>query len=327
MRLIGAEDPLLESLVVAGSYPRAREAYDRGLVVLAMGLPCWITRREDRSCDLLVHAEVVDAVRRQLQLFEVEDRRFRRLTRRMRGEFAAAREQGVEPLKRGLLRAWAPISAIAVVLVAFFIGQIRYPEWLESIGANDAEAVFGQFAWWRCVTALCLHADIGHIAGNLGAILLYGLLLMQRMRAGTFIFLSMMTGAVGNFLTAALYFPEQHRAIGASTMAFSMLGLILSEGIRERILKRREKHDPDDAHPVLISRFPRTAVPVVTGLILLGWFGSAPGSDVIAHGAGLIAGFVAGLTRAGESQRSQPLMLASALVLSAAWAAALISGN
>ncbi|HWE24648.1 MAG TPA: rhomboid family intramembrane serine protease, partial [Myxococcales bacterium] len=68
-------------------------------------------------------------------------------------------------------------------------------------GSSDAEA-FLRGEWWRPATALTLHADYAHAAGNLvaGSIFLWAL--ARRIGPATAAWIALVSGVVGNVLTA-----------------------------------------------------------------------------------------------------------------------------
>ena len=98
-------------------------------------------------------------------------------------------------------------------------------DWRE-IGAMHAGKVL-RGEWWRAVTALTLHADGLHLAGNL---LLGGILLAQlgrQMGVGLASLLVLGAGTLGNLTNAAVR-EAGHRSIGASTAVFGALGVLVA---------------------------------------------------------------------------------------------------
>src|SRR2546425_4669140 len=91
-------------------------------------------------------------------------------------------------------------------------------------GSADAEA-FLRGEWWRAATALTLHADYAHAAGNLvaGAVLLWGL--ARRIGPGAAAWIALAGGVGGNALTA-LAVRRGYVSVGASTAVFAALGAL-----------------------------------------------------------------------------------------------------
>ena len=84
-------------------------------------------------------------------------------------------------------------------------------------------------------------------------------------------------------LLEGLHGPPDHRSVGASTAVFAALGAMSAFSWRERL------HRP--------QRWVRRWGPLVAGVILLGWTGSAgEGTDLIAHVAGFGVGALLGAT-------------------------------
>jgi membrane associated rhomboid family serine protease len=138
--------------------------------------------------------------------------------------------------------------------------------------------------WWRAWTALTLHLDGPHLAANLAAGVWFGYLAGRQMGVGTAWFLTVTGAAIANLLEG-LFGPAEHLSVGASTAVFAALGAMSAYSWRERYQ--------------LPQRWARRWGPLVAGVILLGWTGSAgegTQTDVIAHIAGFAVGAVLGAT-------------------------------
>ncbi|HET7756486.1 MAG TPA: rhomboid family intramembrane serine protease [Steroidobacteraceae bacterium] len=170
--------------------------------------------------------------------------------------------------------------------------------------------------WWRAWTALTLHLDGPHLAANLGAGVWFGYLAARQIGSGTAWFL-IVTGAALANLTEGLAGPPEHRAVGASTAVFTALGLMSASSWRERLrlpLRRARRYGP-----------------LIAGVILLGWLGSAgEETDLVAHLAGFVTGALLGAAAAAAAVRRvvEPLPQwltggAALASVAAAWAVAL----
>ena len=99
------------------------------------------------------------------------------------------------------------------------------PEEWSRLGSLDVFRVktFGE--WYRCVTALTLHADSQHLFGNVlfGAPFL--ILLCRRVGLGLGLFLILLAGSFGNALNA-WYRPAGHISLGFSTALFGTVGVL-----------------------------------------------------------------------------------------------------
>jgi rhomboid protease GluP len=215
--------------------------------------------------------------------------------------------------------AWAGCVVYVLVLVGVAAALSHGIARLDAfdVGELDAAAVqAGQ--WWRAWTALTLHLDGPHLAANLLAGVWFGYLAATQMGVGTAWFLGVTGAAVANLLEGLAAVPE-HRSVGASTAVFALLGAMSAFSWRERL-----------GSP---QRWARRWGPLIAGVILLGWTGTAgEGTDVIAHLGGFVVGAILGATVA--LPRLQPVLravpqwlpaLAALLSLASAWACALAS--
>src|SRR5881392_2717567 len=102
----------------------------------------------------------------------------------------------------------------------------------------------------------------------------------RQMGVGTAWLLTVTGAALANLLEG-LTGPAEHQAVGASTAVFAALGAMSAHSWRERLQ--------------LPQRWARRWGPLVAGVILLGWTGSAgEGTDLVAHVAGFAVGAALG---------------------------------
>lgn len=175
-------------------------------------------------------------------------------------------------------------------------------------GSSASHVLDGEV--YRLVTALFLHGDDIHLAGNMGGLLLFGTSVASLVGAGLGWFMILWSGILGNALNA-WFFQTNHLSIGASTAIFGAVGILA--GLRfMRTFHERGWH---------VSAL----LPLGAGLALLGLLGSSAHSDITAH----LFGYVAGLCSALIYARLSPapprekiqhlfLVITSALVM-AAW--------
>ena len=232
---------------------------------------------------------------------------------RERHAVRSAGPQAVAPrVHRG---AWAGCLAYVAVLVGVARILSDAPAQAFARGTLDGEWVqAGQ--WWRAWTALTLHWDASHLVANLGAGVWFGYFAGRQIGVGT-AWLLIVTGAAAANLFDGLLGPASYRSAGASTMVFTALGLLAAHSWRSRL------HLPQ-------RRVMRWA-PLVGGVVLLGWFGSAgEGTDIVAHALGFACGCVLGaavaLPAVGALFQRLPQWLAGSAALgslAAAWWCAL----
>jgi membrane associated rhomboid family serine protease len=162
--------------------------------------------------------------------------------------------------------------AFSLALVAMYVRM--GPEspgspWIDRGSADAAAILRGE--WWRAVTALTLHADAGHVAGNavMGGLLLA--LLARSLGPGVASAVMLLSGVAGTFLAAALR-RQDFVSIGASTAVFGALGALAAL--------------PRDSR--------RVWMPVIGGLALLSFLGTAKRADVTGHLCGFVSGLLVG---------------------------------
>jgi membrane associated rhomboid family serine protease len=205
-----------------------------------------------------------------------------------------------------------PITGAVASGVAFALGLVALyirtgPEsagspWFDRGSANAAAILHGE--WWRSVTALTLHADAPHVAGNavLGGLLLA--LLGRSVGPGVASSLMLLSGAAGTFAAAALL-RHDFVSIGASTAVFGALGVLAA-------LPRASR---------------RVWMPVIGGLALLALLGTSKRADIAGHLCGFVSGVLAGaaislLPPLRNRVAQACLAVAAACVPVAAWLAA-----
>lgn len=217
----------------------------------------------------------------------------------------------LEPIDSG----WPGVVAYVLVLlaVAAFTGRASLGfDWLAAGRLEAGRVVAGE--WWRTVTALTLHVELGHLAGNLAFGAIFGHFVARYLGSGVGWAAILAAGATGNLLNAIVQ-AGTHRAIGASTAVFAALGLLAAYTWRRGF-------------------FPGTPwreriAPVVAGIALLAFTGTGgENTDIFAHLTGFVAGFALGTVLARvaipSAARVQAGFGALALaVLCVAWAVAL----
>ena len=282
---------------------RRRECDERLLVLTAVGVEGFVAPAPDWS-EFLLQVDVAQAelAVRHLAQYEAENR----------APLPPPPPPSLYP------HAWIGCAAYVLVLlgVAWVLsnGLVRLDAFDQ--GVLDAARVQGG-EWWRAWTALTLHLDGPHLAANLGAGVWFGYLAGRQMGVGTAWLLTVTGAALANLLEG-LTGPPEHQAVGASTAVFAALGAMSAHSWRERLQ--------------LPQRWARRWGPLVAGVILLGWTGSAgEGTDLVAHVAGFAVGAALGalaalpVVRAALDRTPQWLTGAAALgSVAIAWSCALL---
>jgi rhomboid protease GluP len=154
-------------------------------------------------------------------------------------------------------------------------------DWFEAGQMQSGKVMGGEY--WRVVTALTLHLDVGHILSNLLFGAVFGYLAARTLGSGVAWLAIVIAGALGNFMNAMVQ-PLTHSSIGASTAVFAALGLIVSNALRSWLHVQHQDKNP-------LKRWS----PLVGGSLLLAFLGiGGEHTDVIAHLTGFLAGLVIG---------------------------------
>jgi len=100
-------------------------------------------------------------------------------------------------------------------------------------GAVDGPAILEQGEWWRLATALTLHADLVHLAGNglIGGLMIH--LLGKTVGYGLAWLLLIVSGMAGNLLNVAVRH-QPHLSVGLSTAVFAAIGLLVGPQLGHR---------------------------------------------------------------------------------------------
>ncbi len=262
------------------------EASEWSLVLAAQNIPHWI-EKQGNGFVVLVPEPFLKQAEKEIELFIKENEREHK---------ELAKTFKPKHVKQTILT----LAGAAMFMSIFFRPELRGQAML--VGAADAyKIVHGE--WWRVFTALTLHADPGHFLSNLvigGFIVAW---LIEETSLGTGWFLTIMSGAVGNYINA-LYYGQYHVAIGASTAVFGALGALVA--IRAIEMEQ--------------TGMKAVGRPIGAGLALLAFLGSGEGKiDVLAHFFGFIAGMIIGavLIKTIRLKRLRSKIISSILGLTA----------
>ena len=186
--------------------------------------------------------------------------------------------------------------------------------WRE-LGVMDAELVRdGQ--WWRTITALTLHGDLGHIVGNSAFGAVFGLLLGRFVGSGLGWLLVVVGAALANWANAWLQTPP-FSSLGASTATFAALGLVGTFVWRRGYLRGR------NWRASFAPLFAAIALLVYTGM-------GGIRTDILAHILGFAAGVAGGVFAAEYDIRRfgrSGQWIAGALALFAVFTAWTVAGT
>lgn len=271
------------TLVEVFSSRRRRPCDERSFVLSAVGIQSVLTNAGDRFILWVAEPDAPQALA-QLRQYELENRP----------------APPPPPPPRLHPNAWVGclfyVCCLVIVAFAVSAGLVR----LDAFDVGDlhvASVRSGQV--WRAWTALTLHVDGAHLAANLAAGVWFGYLAARQMGVGNAWFLIVNGAALANLLEGWLG-PSDHRSVGASTAAFTALGLMAAYTWRERYR--------------LPQSWAKRWGPLVAGVVLLGWTGSGGGGseegsnaasdvDLFAHVAGFGVGILLGVLAALPGSR------------------------
>jgi membrane associated rhomboid family serine protease len=241
------------------------DANQHALVLVAAGIGCQLVRQPG-EVRLLVGAGDAATAIAELAAYDREQR------------LPASRSWTLPPLRGGLsavLAAWCTLVFVGSAATHQALGF----DWLAAGRAIAGAIVQGE--WWRAVTALTLHADVGHLLANLIAGSLLGLFLAQVLGSGVTWLAIVAAGALGNGLNALFQQPS-HTAIGASTAVFGAIGILAVLAFSYQATLRR--------------RGLRRWAPIAAGVMLLAFLGiEGERIDIGAHVAGFLCGVAIGV--------------------------------
>ena len=257
---------------IVGRFSSYDDSGDCVLLILSMGIPCWIFLR-DGYYEIVVEHAHVQAVRKQMELSFRENAHW------------PPRPVRLMPATWRSVPIGYPLFIIALMGI-FYALQHHYlgAGILASAAGLDASAVVDDHQWWRPLTALMLHGDLSHLLGNLGMGFVFAWFLSRSWHVSVILASVTLSAWLGNFINAFFQYPDPCLSYGASTAVFALVGLIVGNATMEGV-------PPAGKHPIL-----RLFFPLLTGIIILGWWGTAgTNTDVSAHVFGLASGIPIGV--------------------------------
>jgi membrane associated rhomboid family serine protease len=259
---------------------RRRDAEEHALVLAAVGIGCTV-QPLDGVVTLLVPTS--EALRARQQLVQYARENHKHEVEEQHGQ----KHHTQHHIRRFIdgLPAAVGCAGVLVLLHAWSRQGTFFQNWL-SAGAAQARLILGG-EWWRTMTALGLHADLGHLASNVIFGIVFGLLVAQIFGSGLGWLVILLAGTAGNALNALVQ-PETHTAIGASTAVFAAIGILSG------VMWRRKRY----------ALGLRRWTPLAGGLMLLVYLGiGGERTDIGSHAAGFATGVLSGMVLAQVHDR------------------------
>lgn len=174
------------------------------------------------------------------------------------------------------------LSGVAVALVLLTVHLAVFasaaPEdYIAIFGADTRRILDGEV--YRCATALLLHADAAHIAGNMAGMSLFGGAVCVVTGSGVGWLMILVSGILGNLVNALAY-QTGHLSVGASTSVFGAVGILCAF---QAVNAARTGEG-----------WKRMFLIFGAGLALLAFLGTSARSDVGAHLFGFFTGALMG---------------------------------
>ena len=237
-----------------------KQIRDESLVLLSQGIPHRIERSEDGPFQIFVEPEKRRAAQFQIRLYHREN--------------PPRDENPPLPLKFSLQPLWVLIVPIVFTILDFSgaVSQMNNSEI-----ADAGKIMRGE--WWRTITAMTLHGDERHLAGNLVSGYLALSLLHYRIPLAKLVPFIAVAAAIANFFVA-LTVQTSFRSLGFSGFVFAVIGCL---AVIEFRLMPRETHG-------LLRRF----APLCGAASLAVFLGLGENADILGHLYGFIAGLLCG---------------------------------
>ena len=175
-------------------------------------------------------------------------------------------------------KAPATLLLIAANLLVFLVMLADAPrgewdvEFLVDWGANYGPLTFGG-QWWRLFTAMFLHANFAHVAGNMTALVVWGAITESLLGTARMAPVYLASGLAASFASASIH-PDAV-SVGASGAIAGLLGVMTVMWLK--------------------GGYGVTAQMVLANLLLNAFISFAAAVDWAAHLGGLVAGLVLGV--------------------------------
>ncbi len=201
---------------------------------------------------------------------------------------------------------WGALILLACHLAVVYGGGLN--AYSRVYGAASGLIQRGQL--YRCATALLLHADAVHLAGNLLGIAVFATAVCSVAGWGVGWLMILAAGIAGN-LANAYFYSVGHLSIGASTAVFGAVGILSALQLVSRIGRPGRRF--------------KAFLPLAAGLALLAMLGASKNADLTAHLFGFFSGLLLGGLYGLQVERppgpgiQTAALLTVAAVLAAAW--------
>lgn len=183
------------------------------------------------------------------------------------------------------------LNIIAFIAVTAF-GSSTDLDYMISIGALYAPAVFDKAQFYRLFTCMFLHFGVEHLGANMFALALFGSRVERIMGSGRYLLLYILSGLAASMMSlgTGVFLHSTNASVGASGAVFGIIGALFAILIRNR--------------GRLGSMTAGRAAFLITYSIFSGFM--AKGIDNAAHIGGLLMGLILGFILYRVPKRTKP---------------------
>ncbi len=196
--------------------------------------------------------------------------------------FTENKDRKINYIESGLSLSW---KSPAVFTIMIMLSLVHFYSWQNAIHrqlineyGSSALYIF-QGEYFRAITALMLHADIEHLAGNLVGLFVFGTGVFNLSGYGKGSLMLLLSGFFGN-LTNAYFKKGVILSIGASTCVLGAAGILTAM----QIAKKKKSS----------MSYLQIYAPFAAGMALLGFLSGGKNTDISAHLFGFLWGFLIG---------------------------------
>jgi rhomboid protease GluP len=133
-----------------------------------------------------------------------------------------------------------PVAILSVMLMLFF-SLLHWRSMPGSIGLGATPETIWRGQYWRLLTSIAVHSDLGHLAANGGLFLLFSYLLYGYFGFWIYPVLSLLAGGLTSFFSLMTY-PPNTLLLGSSGVVYLMAGFWLTlYALIERRLSARQR--------------------------------------------------------------------------------------
>lgn len=143
----------------------------------------------------------------------------------------AAGRSRIEQVRSAYITFLLVVCNVVLFIICTFTGELVY-----NIGAFSAMNLIEEGGWYRLLSSMFLHWDIGHLVSNMLVLYYIGSVVERRIGHLPYLMLYLMSGLAGNILSAGyeLFTADFIRTAGASGAVFGVEGALIVQVLLHR---------------------------------------------------------------------------------------------